>query len=138
MLHQPGKFATIIEVEKDTVEAVFFALKESEKNVFLEPSEEIFNRYALSEKETIIVKSIVSESPTQILNGVETVTIEKVLVDIYTDPVLFIAQQGSEMRYIFMEAFSKYTINESKMFRYANRKGKKEALNTFLRRIFAP
>ena len=44
-----------------------------------------------------------------------TITIEKLLVDIFSDEVLFAAQQGGEMERIFREAFEKYTINENKM-----------------------
>lgn len=132
MLHQPGKFYTMIEVEKDAMDAVFYFLKETEKNLFFDPSDDILSRYASGEQEVLIVKPLVSEAPTQVLQGVNTPTLEKILVDIYCDAVLFAAQQGSEMQHIFMEAFRRYTINESKMLRYADRKGKKAALKAYL------
>tara|TARA_R110000868_G_scaffold240563_1_gene495027 strand:- start:121 stop:366 length:246 start_codon:yes stop_codon:yes gene_type:complete len=49
------------------------------------------------------------------------------LVDIFCDNVIFSAQQGAEMRTIFKEVFSKYTYNESRMYRYADRRRKKES-----------
>lgn len=128
MLHQPGKFYTMIEVEKDAIDAVFYFLKETEKNLFFDPSDDVLSRYASGEQEVLIVKSLVSEAPMQIFHGINTLTLEKMLVDIYCDEVLFAAQQGSEMQHIFMEAFRRYTINESKMLRYADRKGKKEEI----------
>ena len=135
MLHQPGRFYTLIEVEKDSVEAVFYFLKEKEKNIFLDPSADILSRYASGEKVAIIVKSLVSEAPTQNIQGVETVTLEKILVDIFTDEILFAAQQGSEMQQIFSEAFNKYTLHESRMLRYADRKRRKEAFDRYLNRV---
>jgi len=132
MLHQPGRFYLLVEVEKDALESVFFFMKQNKYSVFLEPSRELYNRYILDEKETWIVKSLVSEAPTQNVRGVETTTLEKMLVDIFTDNVTFDAQQGSEMKNIYMEAYDKYAINENKMRRYADRRRKRESFNEFL------
>jgi hypothetical protein len=55
------------------------------------------------------------------------------LVDIFCDDVIFSAQQGAEKRTIFEEALAKYTINQSKMLRYADRRPKKEELNQFVK-----
>ena len=135
MLHQPGRFYTLIEVNKETTQSVFYFLKETKKNIFLEPDAEILSLYASAEKETIIINSLVSEAPVQTLQGVMTPKIEKLLVDIFCDDVLFAPQQGSEMATIFREAFEKYTINENKMLRYADRRGKKEAFGNYLNRV---
>lgn len=135
MIHQPGRFFILIEVEKETTEPVFYFLKENKSNVFLEPSAEMINRYAINDKETVIIKSLVSEAPLQKMKGVTTITIEKLLVDIFSDTILFSAQQGSEMQHIFTEAFSKYTIHESRMLRYANRRRKKAEFNNYLNKV---
>ncbi|MFN8261885.1 MAG: DUF6577 family protein, partial [Chitinophagales bacterium] len=123
------------EVEKDSMESVFYFLKEKNKNIFLDPSADILSRYSSGEYETIIIKSLVSEAPTQKIQNVETTTIEKLLVDIFTDEIIFAAQQGSEMQFIFKTAFDKYTINENRMLRYADRKRKKEALDIYLNKV---
>jgi hypothetical protein len=39
------------------------------------------------------------------------------------------------MRTIFKEAFAKYTINQSKMLRYADRRRRKEELNQFVKTV---
>lgn len=135
MLHQPGRFYTMIEVDKETTQSVFYFLKETKKNIFLEPDAEILSLYASAEKETIIINSLVSEAPVQMIQGVVTTTIEKLLVDVFCDDVLFAAQQGGEMETIFKEAFEKYTINENKMLRYADRRRKKEAFSNYLNRV---
>jgi hypothetical protein len=135
MLHQPGRYYQLIEVEKDALESIFFYLKDRNYSVFMEPSEQLIRRYMMNEKEPWIVKSLVSEAPIQEINGIPTVTIEKLLVDIFCDPVIFNAQQGSEMNQIFNEAFEKYTISESKMLRYASRRRKKNELGIYLNEI---
>jgi hypothetical protein len=135
MVHQPGKFYLLIEAEKSSIESVFYYLKEKKYSVFLEPTEEIIDKYFPEDKEPIIIKSLVSEAPIQNVNGVNTVMIEKILVDVFCDNIIFSAQQGSEMVNIFKSAFDKYTVNENRMLRYANRRRKKENLNIFLNSV---
>ncbi|MBH2003407.1 MAG: hypothetical protein I8H66_01855 [Sphingobacteriia bacterium] len=135
MLHQPGRFYTLVEVDKEATQSVFYFLKETKKNIFLEPDAKILSLYASAEKETIIINSLVSEAPVQMIQGVVTTTIEKLLVDVFCDDVLFAAQQGREKETIFREAFEKYTINENKMLRYADRRRKKEAFSNYLNRV---
>lgn len=135
MLHQPGRFYTLVEVEKDAIENVFYTLKENKNNVFLNPSADILSRYASGEKEITIVKSLVSEAPMQKVNGVQTITIEKMLVDIFCDEIIFASQQGGEMENIFREAFSRYIIHESRMLRYADRRRKKAGFDNYLNKV---
>lgn len=135
MLHQPNQFYYLIEADKETTHSVFYFLREFKKSVFIDPTNDIFEKYILNEKEVFIVKTLISEAPTQNINGVETATIEKMLVDIFCDDVIFSAQQGAEMRTIFQEAFNKYTINQSKMVRYADRRRKKEDFSQFVKTI---
>ena len=135
MQHQAGKFYYLIEVEKESAEAVFYTLKDEHYAVLLNPSQEILTKYTPKNKDVYIVKPLISEAPVQKTDKVFTVSIEKILVDIFCDNVLFAAQQGAEMRTIFNEALSKYTVNQSKMLRYANRRKKKIAFNNYLQTI---
>ena len=114
---------------------MFYFLREIKKSVFIDPTKDILEKYVVNENEVFIVKPLVSEAPTQTVNGVETATIEKILVDIFCDDVIFSAQQGAEMRTIFKEAFDKYTINQSKILRYADRRKKKDELHEFVKTI---
>lgn len=135
MLHQPNQFYYLVETDKETTNSVFYFLREIKKSVFIEPTNDILEKYLFNEKEVFIVKSLVSEAPTQIIKEVNTPTIEKMLVDIFCDDVIFSAQQGAEMRTIFKEAFTKYTINQSKILRYADRRRKKEDISRFMKTI---
>lgn len=134
-MHQASQPFLIIETDKDSTNAVFQYLKEKNYAVFIEPTENIIERYASNENKYIVVKPLISETPIQSINNVYTVTLEKVLVDIFCDKIVFSAYQGNEMKTIFREAFNKYSINEGKLFRYANRRGKKEELKKYLRLI---
>ncbi|WMJ72894.1 hypothetical protein RCC89_06925 [Cytophagaceae bacterium ABcell3] len=135
MLHQPGRFYQLIEVEKVGMESLFYFLKDNNMSVYMDPSPEFIRRYLIDEKEPWIVKPLVSESPTQQIKGITTVTLEKMLVDIFCDPLTFSAQQGSEMDHIFKEAFEKYAISENKMLRYASRRRKRSELDNYLSEI---
>jgi len=135
MLHQPGSFFILIEVDGVAVESVFYFLKENKYQPFLDPDVEMINKYASDKKDALIVKSLVSESPCQNIQGVKTVTIEKMLVDIYCDENIFAAQQGSEMSHIFKEALGKYSVNENRMLRYAARRNKKNAFDDYLNKV---
>jgi len=135
MQHQMGKFYYLVEVEKDATEAVFYFLKEKNLSVFLNPNQKIIDKYIPENKDIYIVKTLVSEAPTQQTDKICTISIEKMLVDIFCDETLFAAQQGAEMRKIFNEAFSKYTINQNKMLRYADRRKRKNDFNNYLKTI---
>ena len=135
MQHQPANFQIIVEAEKDVTQNVFYFLKGLKYPVFIEPTEEILEKYLPTDKEAIIIKSLVSESPLQEIGNIRTVTIEKLLVDIFSDTIIFSAQQGAELRTIFQEAFNKYTVNHSKMLRYASRRRKKESFQEYLSTI---
>ena len=132
MIHQPGRFYILIEVDKEAAQSVFFYLKELKLSVFIEPTKDLFEKYLPDEKETFIVKSLVSEAPLQTINRIDSPTIEKILVDIFCDDIIFAAQQGSEMRTIFQEALAKYTVNMNRMMRYAGRRSKKESFYKYL------
>ena len=135
MLHQPFKFYNLVEVEKEAMESVFFFMKENKYSVFIEPDLDTLYKYTPEDKETWIVKSLVTEAPIQEISGIKTATIEKMLVDIFCDPITFNTQQESEKDQIFKEAFNKYTINENTILRYANRRRKKKELDKYLNRV---
>lgn len=135
MVHQPGRFYLIVEVEKEATISVFYFLKEFYQPVFFEPTNDILNKFLPIDKEAIIIKPLVSESPVQNTNGIDTVSIEKLLIDIFCDGVVFSAQQGAEMRTIFNEALAKYSVNQDRMLRYASRRGKKESFQKYLNTI---
>jgi hypothetical protein len=135
MQHQPNRFFISVETDRETSNSAFYFLREMKKLVFIEPTEDILKKYIVNEKEIVVIKTLISEAPTHYINEVETASLEKILVDVFCNDVIFSAQQGAEMRTIFKEAFTKYTINQSKMLRYADRRRKKKELNLFAKTI---
>lgn len=132
MRHQPFKYYTVIEVEKEADEQIFNAISEWNKNVYFNPDEEILERYISSNSEEVtIIKNLVTEAPTSKRNKIEIPTLEKILVDIIIDKELFAAQQG-ELDIIYSTAFKKYAINTAKMKRYAIRRNKESEVEKMI------
>ncbi len=122
---------TIIDTEREASKSVLFLLKDYYKHVFYKASKEMFVDYFPDLKNIIIIRDLVTEAPVQSVNKIPTVTIEKLLVDLYCDSE-FEYLQGNELSYIYKNAFDKYTVNESKLLRYASRKGKKVEILKFI------
>ncbi len=135
MIHQPGRFYLLIEVEKEATQSIFYFLKEAKHSVFIDPTSDLLEKYLPSEKESLIIRSLVSEAPLQNIKGINTASLEKMLVDVFCDDVIFSAQQGNEMRTLFKEALNKYSVNKNRMLRYADRRRKKESFTKYLNSI---
>ena len=135
MVHQPGRFYMLIEVEKEATQSIFYFLKEVKYSVFIDPTNDLLEKYLPNEKESLIIRSLVSEAPLQNIKGMNTASLEKMLVDVFCDDVIFSTQQGNEMRTLFKEALNKYSVNENRMLRYAARRGKKESFTKYLNSI---
>lgn len=135
MLHQPGKFITILEVEKAALEPVFHFLKDNHtKEVYLLPGEKELERYVYESRSGIIIESLVSKAPVQKVNHTPTVTIEKIIVDLFSDQRLFHTYQGSELTNIIDSAYEKYQLDFTKLFSYAKRRRKETDLKDYLSR----
>jgi hypothetical protein len=128
--HLINKRIFYVEVERDAVESVFEQLRDKFKYVLMGRSND--NVY-LGES-IIVVRPLVSGSPTQMVRGVPTITIEKLLVDLFSDKE-FKFLQGYELTYIFRNAFSKFTVNIDKLLRYASRKEKRKVIAEFVQTI---
>lgn len=134
-IHQSIKTFFLIEVEKDSIESIFNYMKDRNYRVFINPTLNVFKNYISGESDFFIIKPLISESPIQSITNLNTVTLEKMLVDIFCDKIIFSAYQGNEMKTIFITAYNKYAINENKLLRYANRRGKKEQLIKYIELI---
>lgn len=133
MLHQPVRFFILVEVEKEALESVFYYLKDNGiRNVFLQPEEKELQRYANELDNAIILQSLVSKAPLQTVKKVSTTTLEKLLVDLFCDKKLFYTYQGSEMIFIFNNAYRRYSIDFTKLFSYAQRRNRETGLMDFL------
>ena len=133
MVHQINRFYIVVETEREGVESVFHRLSEDHKNVFLNPDKETLDRYGSNFGENIIVKPLITEAPTTTIDNIETISIEKLLVDCIVDSDLLSAQQD-ELEYIYQTAFEKYNININKAKRYARRRYNLDAFESMLKK----
>lgn len=136
MPHQLSKYYLVVEVGKDSAELVFNTMTDISKKVFLNPTEDIFTRYISNFNDVIIVKSLISESPISEHDGLKIASLEKLLVDCVTDEDLYAAQQN-QINFIFKTAVENYTINESKLKRYARRRNQLEKVERIINHISA-
>lgn len=133
MLHIPGKYLTIIQVEKEALKPVFEFLKDQNfGKVYIQPEEKEIERYIFETEQSIILQSLISKTPTQRVEKVTTVTIKKMIGDMLSDKNLLIAFQGSELVHIINNAFQRYSINFTTLFHYARGRGKEIDKKGFL------
>ncbi|MCE5178959.1 MAG: type IV toxin-antitoxin system AbiEi family antitoxin domain-containing protein [Porphyromonadaceae bacterium] len=131
MHHIPNLNLLFIDVEREVAESVFNLLNaDSLLRVFLMPDQTNFDRY-ISGSDAIIIRPLISESPLQLVEGINTPTIEKVLVDILGD-VEFSFLRGSEINYVYSTVFEMHNINKNKLLRYAARRGRKEEVEQLI------
>lgn len=134
MLHLPGKFLTILQVEKEALEPVYEFLKSQNIGaVYFQPDEKEIERYIFENELSIILQSLISKAPTQTVGKIVTITLEKMIVDLFCERNLFIAFQGSELVHIINNAYERYAINFTTLLHYARRRGKEEELKQYLK-----
>jgi hypothetical protein len=122
---QPAYNWTLVEAEKDALDAIFNHLTGLSKKVFLQPDRTVMELYVLSLDEAVIVKPLVSEAPLMQEGKITTASPEKMLVDIVAEPDIFVAQQG-ELEHIFENMFSQILIHQNRLLRYARRRKREE------------
>ncbi|MEZ4963421.1 MAG: DUF6577 family protein [Saprospiraceae bacterium] len=122
---QPAYNWTLVEAEKDALDAIFNHLIGLSKKVYLQPNRSIMELYVLSLNEAVIVKPLVSEAPLMREGKITTASPEKMLVDIVAEPDIFVAQQG-ELQHIFENMFSQILIHQNRLLRYARRRKREE------------
>ncbi|HNP08405.1 MAG TPA: hypothetical protein PKN99_12310 [Cyclobacteriaceae bacterium] len=132
--HISNKSIIILETEREVCESVFYKLQDASKAVFLEPTLEVMERYVSVEKVPIVIKPMVSEAPLQVVGGINFPTLEKILVDLVCDREILFAYQGRELNHIWKNAFSRYTVLQDKLLRYADRRARKPEVLALIRK----
>lgn len=132
--HLSANNITYIETEREAIVAVFNYLKDEGEVVYLRPTRELIYNYIDLSQPAIFVKPLVSESPLLDCNGILVPTLEKLLVDLQKDKDFFYLQEAEGIN-ILQNALSLYTINESRLLRYAGRRGIREEIKTIIQNI---
>lgn len=131
MQHLTKNHFIIVDVEKDVMESVYYSLRDKFPQVFNNPDSTLVEDYISDLDRPIVIRRLISESPLMETQGIISASIEKILVDIF-DSVDFFYLQGNELTHVYSNIFERYTINESRLYRYASRKGKKEKIQKFV------
>ncbi len=127
---QLAQNAVFVSVESKLGDFVFDTLKEAYPGrVLIYPTPEMFHRYWTNDM--IVIVKLTSESPKGIIRSWHT-GLEKLLVDLMSDPLLIGLVSRDELPGIYEEAFRKYVIDESRMFRYARRRTADERIRQFI------
>ena len=114
--------ATYIETERIVMESAFSYLRDEGYVVFLDPDADMMSTYIDLKSAPIIIKPLITESPTTEQDGMVVPTLEKILVDIQKDAD-FSYLQGAESDKMLANAESLYMINFSRLHRYGKRRG---------------
>ena len=125
---------TYIETEREATSAVFNHLRDEGRTAYLRPTRDLIYNYIDLSQPAIFVKPLITESPVQECNGVLVPTLEKLLVDLQKDADFFYLQEAEGFN-IFRNAMSLYTINESRLLRYASRRGLRKEIETIIKSI---
>lgn len=135
MQHVPNVGTILVDVERDVMESVFMALQSeiTDRQVLLHPSKKEIEIYSNS-LDSVIVRPLVHEAPLSEYNGYNVPRIEKMLVDAAGDAELDY-MGGSELYTIYGNAFEAYSINKSKLLRYAARRNRKNRIEQILKEI---
>lgn len=139
--HQVMRNFYIVEANKEELNSLFYHFKDKgHENVFLDPQQNILHLYARDKEVPIVLKPLISRAPVmEEKYGSKPVfipTLEKILVDLYTDTIIFDFVQGAELETIFEHAIKKYAINFTTLLAYARRRNKSKQLDNYFKSHF--
>lgn len=128
--HQLAHNIIFVSVEADIINFVFDTLKERYPGrVLITPTKALYQQYWRDGM--IVLEKLVSEAPMG--KPVKWhIRIEKLLVDIMADKLILDTVSQSEYPGIYMNAFERYAIDESCMFRYAKRRGAESNIRSLI------
>mgnify|MGYP000274209785 CR=1 FL=1 len=132
--HLPTKYFTLVDTERDTEESVFYYLQNIRKDsgMFLNPNRDEVQKYLGNSENPLVVRSLISQSPLIKINEVQVPKLEKIMVDLVADEVLFDAFQGKELKTIYSNIVDKYDVNLSTLKRYGQRRNKWDEVKQYL------
>ncbi len=131
--HQLMRTVQLIEVAPEALQSTYYALKDRlGGRVFLQPDVRVLELYVAETPDALLVLPLVSRAPVQRVVGTPVPRLEKLLVDLLSDPALFAAYQGEELRTIYRTAARRYRLDARRLFSYAKRRGKALALRELL------
>lgn len=118
--HQIAHNILFLSVEAEIMDFVFDTLKEQYPGkVLINPTPEIYHQYWSDNM--IVIGKLTTEAPKGLTASWHT-RLEKLLVDIVSEPLISESVSENEYPNIYEDAFLRYVVDESCMFRYAKRR----------------
>ncbi len=118
--HQLAHNVLFLSVEADVMDFIFDTLQGRYfGKVFLNPKPEIYHQYWSDNM--VVINKLITEAP----KGQDVLwhtRLEKLLVDILSEPLVLESIASSEYPTIYEDAFLRYYVDEKCMFRYARRR----------------
>ena len=128
--HQLAHNIVFLSVEEEIADFVFDTLKEYYPGkVLLNPTVELFHQYWYDNM--IVIGKLITEAPKG-KNVFWQARLEKLLVDLFTEPLWMESVSAGELPTIYEDAFSRYVIDESCLFRYAKRRTAEKRIREFI------
>ncbi len=128
--HQIAHNIIFVPVESDIGDFVFDTLKgKYPGKVLINPTTEIFHRYWYDNM--VVIERLITEAPMGNSEHWHT-GLEKMLVDIVADQLIKESFSETEYPNIFKGAFERYAIDESRLFRYAKRRGAEKKIRAII------
>lgn len=121
--------AVFVETIHGYEEKVSDLLRSGDVLVMRDPDYTRFQRYRTDE--VIVVCRLITDSPAP-CPASKTASLEKLLVDLFSKKLTGRLIDRGEYRHLFEEAFSRYSINEKSMFRYARRRSQEKEIVSFI------
>ena len=129
--HLVARNTIFVNVENDGCEFVYSSLRYSYDGIILlRPSIKEIEYY--SDDNCVIVDRLVSESPLNDKNP-NVSTLEKIIVDLFSNKALMTMVSRGDYPAMLDNIFSKYQVNQSKLFRYARRRNKSGEIKKYIK-----
>ncbi len=122
----------VLDVEVDLKEFVFEFLQEKSMEIFMDISENDVYKYLFSNKKTLLLLPLVTESPITQVDNVYVPYLEKIMVDVVSEEKLNTIVE--DINDVYKNIYDKYMINERRLFRYARRRNKEDKIKNILKK----
>lgn len=129
------KRTTFLLVQKDELNDLFDQMQSMSRPVYLEPTNEIVQRYILNQNDVTLLYPLISETPKQSNGDYILPTIEGVLVNTWLLSENYLKYLGYSIDEIFESAFKKYNVNKNKLLRYAARRDQRKEIEQLIQKI---
>lgn len=128
--HLIGRNVIFLEVDKESINYVCSMIQENHKgDLLLEPTEKEIDYYLYGD--IIVMTKLISEAP-QNTEHPHEVPLEKIIVDLFSNKVLTSFISKADYPEALEKMFDKYIVDQNKLFRYARRRGKSQAIKEFI------